>query len=138
MLAAKGDKEIGDRFNNIFDQARVRELDAWDQVDDVESAALLLVSSFFQGRGSAIVAARALWQAPIAEIVVLTLVHALPQLHPRPALQHIAALTLLSLTENREIDDWATDPNPVLRCVRGATRTKTQPGPTLSASFQLI
>ncbi|MCN0151888.1 hypothetical protein [Salinispora arenicola] len=60
-------------------------------------------------------AARALWRAPIAEIVVPTLLHALPQLQPRPEHQRIAALTLLSLTDGQPLDDWATDPNPVLR-----------------------
>jgi len=121
-------------FFYIFDQAHVRDLTAWEQIDDVDDAVRLLVGTFFRGRGAALVAARALWQAPVAELAVPELIHALPQLKPRPELQRIAALTLLSLTSNREVGDWATDPNPVLRKI-AAERSPAHDGQAMTSTI---
>ena len=102
-------------FFALFDQATARELDDWHQVPDQHAAVELLVRTLFLGRGAALVAASALWEAPVAGLAVPLLVNALPLLESSPTHQRIAALTLLSLTDGSEIGQWATDPNPVLR-----------------------
>lgn len=102
-------------FFALFDQATARNLDTWDQIPDQHAAVELLVRTLFLGRGAALVAASALWEAPVADLAVPLLLNALPRLEPSPTHQRIAAFTLLSLTDGAEVRQWVTDPNPVLR-----------------------
>lgn len=104
-----------DPFYALFDQAAGRDLDNWRQVPDQKEAVSLLVRTLFLGRGAALVAANALWEAPIASLAVPLLLNALPRLESSPWHQRIAAYTLLSLTNGAEITQWVRSPNPVLR-----------------------
>ena len=110
--------ECGDEaFFALFDEATERDLDDWDEVPDRQAAVKLLVRTLFHGESTAWVAARALWGAPVAELAVPLLRAALPQLESSTEHQRIAALTLSSLTNDDEIRQWASNPNPVLRRV---------------------
>jgi hypothetical protein len=102
-------------FFALFDQASAHELNNWQRIPDRPAAVELLVRTLFLGRGAALVAARALWEAPVADLAVPLLHNSLPLLESSPTHQRIAALILLSLTQSEEAEQWATDPNPVLR-----------------------
>ena len=104
-------------FFYIFDQAKDRELEAWDEIEDKQHAVQVLIDTFFHGRDSAWVAARALWDAPVADLVIPLLEEALPNLERSPAHQRIAALTLFSLTGEEKIEEWLSANNPILRRV---------------------
>jgi hypothetical protein len=106
-----------DPFFALFDQAARRRLDNWHRVLDQDATVRLLVRMLFLGRDTALVAADALWGAPIARKAVPLLVDALPRLESSPSHQRIAAYTLLSLTNGTEVEQWARSPNPVLRRV---------------------
>jgi hypothetical protein len=102
-------------FFALFDQATARDLDNWDQIPDQHAAVELLVRTLFRGLGAALVAASALWEAPVADLAVPLLLNALPRLAPSPRHQRVGAFTLLSLTDGAELGQWVADPNPVLR-----------------------
>lgn len=107
-------------FFALFDGASSRALDRWDDVADPVLAVGLLIDMLYWGRGSALVAANALWGAPVAEFAAPLLRDALPELESSTEHQRIAALALASLSSVIEIPEpgvWADDENPVLRSV---------------------
>ncbi|MET8354838.1 hypothetical protein [Micromonospora sp. NPDC005206] len=110
-IAAAGND---DPFFYIFDGAEARSLHAWEIIEDQEGAVRLLGSMFFLGTGTAWVAARALWRAPVANLAVPLLRQVFRKLRS-PERQRIAAVTLLSLLGEPVLAEWARDPSPVLR-----------------------
>jgi hypothetical protein len=113
-------------FFALFDGASTRELTHWEQVPDKEQAVRMFVRMHTRGRGSALVAASALWEAPVADIAVPLLDELLPHLTRSPEHQRICAYTLVSLTRGFEVPTWADDENSVLRRVAAELMDTTE------------
>jgi hypothetical protein len=122
-------------FFALFDQATRRDLDHWDAIPDKAEAVKLFIRMLFLGRGAALVASSALWEAPVADLAVSPLIDAIPRLVSSPRHQKIAAYTLLSLTGGAELSEWASDPNPVLRQVVAET-IQVERGGALTDEFR--
>lgn len=102
-------------FFALLDNAVERDLSHWQAVKDVPSAVKVLVRCFLLGRGTAYIAAGALWKAPVGEIARPLLEDALLQLTSRAQEYRIAALTLATLVEESVVKSWAYSNEPFLR-----------------------
>ena len=109
--------EPTDPYYSLFDGAKERELDRWDQVSDHAVAVDLLVSMLSQGLGAARVAASALWGAPVEEMAAPKIRRLISRLDNFSQHQRIAAWVLCQFPNQAEPQCWSDDPNPLLRSV---------------------
>lgn len=106
-------------FFSLFDNIQELDVAHWDTIEGHGAAVDQLLPMFFWGVGSAIAAARALWEPPVAVAA-----HAAPRVREilpplASSTQHlqIAASTLASMPGVPEPATWKEDEDPVLRAV---------------------
>ena len=125
-------------FFYLFDRARRRHLDRWQDIDDRAAAVQLIASLFTLGLNSALVALRTLWDFPEPLVAAPVLRKLLSQVQSSPRHQRLVALGLYSLRGTPEPQCWLDSENPVLRAVLASTCPVTSHGrlnPTLSRLF---
>jgi hypothetical protein len=124
-LEATGDHAA---FFSLFDQARSRDLDHWNKIDDQVSAVRLVGTLFTLGRGSAVVALSALWNFHAPDLAAPMLRELLSEVRSSPEHQRLVALALYSLRGTPEPDCWLDSDDPVLRTVLAANCPATTRG----------
>ncbi len=112
-------KAAGDNapFFSLFDQARRRDLDRWQSINDHASAVRLIGTLFTDGLGNALVALNALWEFPDPDLAAPMLRDLLSRVSSSPRHQRLVALTLHSLHGTPEPGCWLDSDDPVLRAV---------------------
>jgi hypothetical protein len=124
-------------FFALLDLASSRDLTNWSAVTDHPAAVDLLMRMLAWGRGDALVAASALWGAPVADLAVPKLRTLIPRLAVSTEHHRIAAHILCSLVEGPEPEAWVNHESPVLRAV-AALRCEPTTGDRLSIALRQL
>jgi hypothetical protein len=118
-LVAERMNATGDNapFFSLFDQARKRDIDRWQSIDNQMSAVRMIGTLFTDGLGNARVALNALWEFPSPDLAAPMLRDLLSRVRSSPRHQRLVALTLYSLHGTPEPECWLDSDDPVLRAV---------------------
>jgi hypothetical protein len=106
-----------DAYYALFDNARGRRESTWDDIDDVDRAAKLLMRLLVLGPGQAHLGMCSLWDAPLTSESEGRLRALVPELKSSTEHQRYAALALASLSTTPEPESWLASADPVLRRV---------------------
>jgi hypothetical protein len=117
VLLRRIDETAGghDPFFALFDLATEHDLGDWDAITEKSSAVELCLRILTWSYGSAVVAANALYGAPIADLAVAKLRELLPRVASRDDHVVLVATVLCSLIDGPEPDVWVDADDPFLR-----------------------
>jgi len=102
-------------FLALLDLAEKRALDHWDAIADQDAAVDLCLRVLTWAYGSAVVAGRALWGAPIASLAAPKLRNLLPRVASSEHHLTLVAAVLCSLVDGPEPEVWVDSDDSFLR-----------------------
>jgi len=105
-----------DAFFALDIASQRRPLNRWQDIEDAQYAAAVLIEALAMGKKTAAVAAVALASGP-PEVVIPPLQAALPLLESSRDHQRVAAHALAQLTGDEPLAEWASSDNATLRLV---------------------